>query len=175
MDGAEIGHVKGSLVSRCLSIDLEVDPGKARIFRFAAVRYRGEKVVFRNGNLEAALDRLEELASGADFLLGHNIIRFDLPHLAAVRPRLAGLSSKPIDTLWLNPLAFPRNPYHHLVKHHHDGRLQVGHVNDPELDAHLVLEVLANQFAAFAALALETPAALTSYRLPLPDHLHAGE
>ena len=130
---------------RCLSIDLEVDPGKAKIFAFAAVRRQGqEKVVFRRGNQEAALDQLEGLAAGADFLLGHNIIRFDLPHLAAVRPRLARIATKPIDTLWLNPLAFPRNPYNHLVKHHHDGRLHAGHVNDPELDARLVLDVLAN-------------------------------
>lgn len=163
MGGVEISHIDDSLVSRCLSIDLEVDPGQAKIFAFAAVRSQGKKVVFRSGNREAALDGLEGLASEADFLLGHNIIRFDLPHLAAVRPRFAQLAAKPIDTLWLNPLAFPRNPYHRLVKHHHDGRLQAGHVNDPELDAHLVLEVLANQIAAFAALANETPAALIAY------------
>ena len=41
-----------------------------------------------------------------------------------MRPRLAKLAEAPIDTLWLNPLAFPRNPYHHLVKHYHDGRLR---------------------------------------------------
>ncbi|MBX4954735.1 RecQ family ATP-dependent DNA helicase [Rhizobium lentis] len=164
MDGAATHRTDDSLVDRCLSIDLEVDPSKAQIFTFAAVRHAdGEKAVFRNGNQEAALDRLEDLASEAEFLLGHNIIRFDLPHLAAVRPQFAELATKAIDTLWLNPLAFPRNPYHHLVKHHHDGRLQVGHVNDPELDARLVLEVLANQIAAFAALARETPSALVAY------------
>lgn len=164
MDETEIGHIDDSLVDRCLSIDLEVDPAQAKIFAFAAVRNRDrEKVVFRKGNLEAALDRLEDLASRADFLLGHNIIRFDLPHLAAVRPRLAGLATKPIDTLWLNPLAFPRNPYHHLVKHHHDGRLQTGHINDPELDARLVLEVLANQIAAFRGLVEQMPAVLVAY------------
>lgn len=164
MDGTESGYIDDSLVDRCLSIDLEVDPGEARIFAFAAVRRKDqEKAVFRNGNREAALDRLEQLACEADFLLGHNIIRFDLPHLAAVRPRLAELAARPIDTLWLNPLAFPRNPYHHLVKHHHDGRLQAGHVNDPELDARLVLKVLANQIAAFARLARQTPAVLDAY------------
>ena len=164
MDGTESGYIDDSLVDRCLSIDLEVDPGEARIFAFAAVRRKDqEKAVFRGGNREAALDRLEQLASEAGFLLGHNIIRFDLPHLAAVRPRLAELAAKPIDTLWLNPLAFPRNPYHHLVKHHHDGRLQAGHVNDPELDARLVLKVLANQIAAFARLGKETPAVLDAY------------
>lgn len=159
-----ICHPAHSFVDRCLSIDLEVNPEQASIFAFAAVRNRDEeKVVFRQGNREAALDRLEEMASQAEFLLGHNIIRFDLPHLAAARPGFTKLSAKPVDTLWLNPLAFPRNPYHHLVKHHHDGRLQAGHINDPELDARLVLTVLANQIGAFERLAKQTPAALVAY------------
>jgi len=68
-----------------------------------------------------------------------------------------------IDTLWLNPLAFPRNPYHHLVKHFQDGRLQVGHVNDPEQDARLALQVLADQIAAFTRLGQEAPDALLAY------------
>ncbi len=51
-----------------------------------------------------------------------------------------------MDTLWLNPLAFPRNPYHHLVKHYQDGQLKRGRINDPELDARLVLEVFSNQY-----------------------------
>lgn len=38
-------------------------------------------------------------------------------------------------------LAFPRNPYHHLVKHYPHGQLQRGRWNDPELDARLTLEV----------------------------------
>ena len=71
---------------------------------------------------------------------------FGLP--GRVLPRLADIFRSPIDTLWLNPLAFPRNPYHHLVKHYHDGRLQAGHVNDPEMDARLVFQVLRNQLAA---------------------------
>jgi ATP-dependent DNA helicase RecQ len=64
--------------------------------------------------------------------------------------RAAVLSKPLIDTLWLNPLAFAKNPYHRLVKHYHDGRLKAGHVNAPELDARLVLEVLADQFAAMS-------------------------
>ena len=54
-----------------------------------------------------------------------------------------------MDTLRLNPLAFPRNPYHHLVKHYQDGSLIRGRLNDPELDARLVLEVFDNQQKAF--------------------------
>jgi RecQ family ATP-dependent DNA helicase len=152
-------------LSRCISVDLEVDPKSARLFAFAAVR--GEQaMVHRTGpwaSLEIGLNRLEALCDGAAHLVGHNILRHDLPHLVANRARLAGLGAAPIDTLWLNPLAFPRNPYHHLVKHYQDGRLQVGHVNDPEQDARLALQVLADQIAAFTRLGQEAPDALLAY------------
>ncbi len=54
-----------------------------------------------------------------------------------------------MDTLRLNPLAFPRNPYHYLVKDYQDVRLKRGRLNDPELDARLALEVFADQQQAF--------------------------
>ena len=136
-------------LQRCVSVDLEVDPATATIFAFAAVRDDARPpILAKKRDLMAALDRLEAESAEAEHLLGHNIIRHDLPHLVAVRPKLANIFRSPIDTLWLNPLAFPRNPYHHLVKHYHDGRLQAGHVNDPEMDARLVFQVLRNQLAA---------------------------
>ncbi len=109
------------------------------------------------------METLEKRAGAYRHLIGHNIIRFDLPHLVANRPNLSRLGQAPIDTLWLNPLAFPRNPYHHLVKHHHDGRLNAGHVNDPELDARLVFEVLGNQLTALAETARRAPDALVTF------------
>ncbi|MDP2080300.1 hypothetical protein [Pseudotabrizicola sp.] len=149
-------------LAACVSIDLEVDPKSARIFAFAAVR--GEAALVHKGAvLDPALDRLEALCDGAAHLVGHNILRHDLPHLVANRARLAGLGAAPTDTLWVNPLAFPRNPYHHLVKHYQDGRLQVGHVNDPEQDARLALQVLADQISAFTRLGQEMPDALLAY------------
>ena len=149
-------------LSCCVSIDLEVDPKSARIFAFAAVR-GARALVHKGAALDPGLDRLEALCDGAAHLVGHNILRHDLPHLVANRARLAGLGAAPIDTLWLNPLAFPRNPYHHLVKHYQDGRLQVGHVNDPEQDARLALQVLDDQIAAFTRLGQEAPDALLAY------------
>lgn len=151
-------------LARCVSVDLEVDPRTARVFAFAAVRTgHTAALVHRKGDLGGALDRLEAYCSGSDHLIGHNILRHDLPHLIANRPRLAGLAAAPIDTLWLNPLAFPRNPYHHLVKHYQDGRLQAGHINDPELDARLVLQVIEQQIAGLGRLQAEEPDALTAY------------
>jgi ATP-dependent DNA helicase RecQ len=96
-------------LSTCVSIDLEVDPRSARLFAFAAVR--GEKVVVHKGiALEPALDRLEALCDGATHLVGHNILRHDLPHLVANRARLAGLGAEAIDTLWRQT--------HHVLHHH---------------------------------------------------------
>lgn len=152
------------LLERCVSVDIEVDPKTAQIFGLAAVWRNGPPAITsKRGHLDKALDQVEVTLKDSDYLIGHNILRHDLPHLAAARPRLAGLAHSPIDTLWLNPLAFPRNPYHRLVKHYHDGRLQAGHVNDPELDAQLVFQVLENQLDAFEQLNTEQPDALVAY------------
>lgn len=148
-----------TLASRCLSIDLEVGKHDGRIHRFAAVRGdSGEALVFGGGDLKAALLKLDHFAEGSEFLLGHNLIAFDLPHLAAAYPSLRLLAVPALDTLRLNPLAFPRNPYHHLVKHYQDGQLQRGRMNDPELDARLTLDLLRDQSKAFLSRHEATPA-----------------
>ena len=141
-------------LSRCISVDLEVTVRDRRIRAFAGVRWDGGKSFIFPGagdRLPQALAKLDGLSDGADFLLGHNLIDFDLPHLHAVNPELKLVSLPAVDTLRLNPLAFPRNPYHHLVKHYQDGQLKRGRVNDPELDARLALEVFGNQLSALAA------------------------
>ena len=141
-------------LARCLSLDLEVARQGERIRAFAGVRPDTDKAQTFSGrrvSLPAALAELDGLANGADFVLGHNLIAFDLPYLQAVNPALRLLRLPMVDTLRLNPLAFPRNPYHYLVKHYQDGQLRRGRVNDPELDARLTLEVFANQQQAFTA------------------------
>ncbi len=100
---------------------------------------------FPPGNLDNALATLDQLSESAAFLLGHNLIAFDLPQLRAVQPNLQLLDKPVIDTLRLNPLAFPKNPYHHLVKHYQDGQLLVNRRNDPLLDAELALQVFCDQ------------------------------
>lgn len=155
---------QANVLSRCLSIDLEVDPKEAKLFAFAAVPDGdGEGIIHRKGDPKAALEKLDLFCAGFAHVIGHNILRHDLPHLMAVSPRFAKLADGPIDTLWLNPLAFPRNPYHHLVKHYRDGRLQSGHVNDPELDARLVFEVLRNQIDALVSLNTLSPETMMAY------------
>ena len=143
---------------RCLSIDLEVGKKDNRIHQLAAVRGdNGESFVQGRQGLKDALLKLDRFAEDLSFLLGHNLIAFDLPHLQAVKPDLAILELPTIDTLRLNPLAFPRNPYHRLVKHYQDGQLHRGQLNDPELDARLTLDVFLNQRSAFMELAQQEP------------------
>lgn len=153
-----------NFLSKCISIDLEVNPKDAKIFAFAAVRHDHSATLnFPSGLLEHHLDQLEQTIPDVGHPIGHNFLRHDMEHLIAARPRLSKIMQAPVDTLWLNPLAFPRNPYHHLVKHYHDGRLATGHVNDPVLDAKLVFEVLANQLDALQELSKSEPGALVAY------------
>lgn len=164
------------LLNKCVSIDLEIDPKTNRIQSFAGVRQKPiESYVFKRGNLLEALDGLDRFSDAAEFVVGHNFITFDARHLETIKRDLRFLSKPIIDTLWLNPLAFPRNPYHHLVKHYQDGRLQAGHVNDPELDADLVLTVLSNQIEALSEINDADPEITRVYHYLTTTQLdHAG-
>ena len=111
----------------------------------------------RRRRLSPALARL---AQGADFVPGHNLIDLDPPHLSAANPNRRQLQLPAVDTLRLNPLAFPRNPC--LVNNHHqDGSLGRGRRNDPELVARLAPEVFANRLRAFRE---ADPDLLTAWR-----------
>lgn len=159
-----MNHRHSQILSRCLSLDLEVNPRDAKIFALAAVRHDHQAVLkVTRGLTDPDLDALEVQLGAVEYLIGHKILSHDLEHLVAQRPAFDRAALAVIDTLWLNPLAFPRNPYHHLVKHYHDGRLATGHVNDPERDARLVFEVLANQLDALRHLNRAEPDALTAY------------
>ena len=161
---------------RCLSIDLEVGRDDGRIHRFAAVRGdTGESFHFRGGHLQAGLAQLDRLADGAAFLVGHNLIDFDAKYLTATAPDLRLLRLPQVDTLRLNPLAFPRNPYHHLVKHYQDGQLKHGSRNDPELDARLTLGVFRDQHQALRVLSDAAPDLVLAYHwLTTVDDKAAG-
>ena len=142
-------EVPGQLHS-CVSLDLEVNKKNRRIRAFAAIRFDlDESYQFRSGNLARSLRELDEFAAGAEFVLGHNLVAHDLPHLEAANPGLRILQMPAVDTLRLNPLAFPEIPYHGLVKQYQDGQLKQGQLNNPELDARLTFDVLVDQHHAF--------------------------
>ncbi|WP_211364218.1 RecQ family ATP-dependent DNA helicase [Propionivibrio limicola] len=149
---------------QCLSIDLEVGRSSAIIHQLAALRGdNGDRLTFPPGELATALDALDRLADDAAFLLGHNLIAFDLPQLRAAQPNLRLLGKPVIDTLRLNPLAFPKNPYHHLVKHYQDGQLLANRKNDPLLDAELALQVFCDQDLALRQMQHASPDLLLAW------------
>ena len=102
--------------------------------------------------------------------MGHNLIAFDLLHLQAASPDLRLLQLPAVDTLRLNPLAFPRNPYHHLVKHYQDGGLKRGRVNYPELDVQALGDYAGVAMApAMFTSRNERPDAPAAYLLPFQE------
>ena len=134
----------------CISLDLEVSKDE-RIHALGAVRGdTGRSLTHSDGDLAAALAKLDDVAEGASFVLGHNLITFDLPHLRAAKPDLRLLNLPSVDTLRLSPLAFPRNPYHSLVKHYQDGGLKSGRRNDPVWDARIALDLFGDEREAMA-------------------------
>ncbi len=147
-----------------VSIDLEVGRDSGRIHQLAGVHSNGiASLAFPPGTLSDALDALDRLADGATFVIGHNLIAFDLPQLRAAQPNLRLLDKPAVDTLRLNPLAFPRNPYHHLVKHYQDGALLGNRRNNPFLDAELALQVFADQHASLKAMQHTMPDLLLAW------------
>ena len=121
--------------------------GEARL-----VVKEGDRIVSSQqvGSTAAALRELDALAEGTGFVLGHNLIEFEICRfLLAAAPDMKLLQLPAVDTLWLNPLAFSLgNPYHRLVKHYKDAPLTRSERSDPYLDARLALEVFADQWKA---------------------------
>ena len=112
----------------------------------------------KRSKIDAYLTGLHALCAKCEVLVGHNIIEFDLQHLRALNPRMPLHHYPVLDTLWLNPLAFPKSPYHHLIKHYQNGQLQTGYVNNPVADAQEALDILQQQYVAIAQRAEQNPA-----------------
>ncbi|MBL0391588.1 RecQ family ATP-dependent DNA helicase [Ramlibacter monticola] len=93
--------------------------------------------------------RVNAVAGGARVLVGHNLLRHDLPQLRRQYPGLACLDLPVIDTLEWSALAFPTNPYHRLVKGY---KLVSDTRNDPLKDARITLDLLREEVEAFAAM-----------------------
>lgn len=130
-------------LDKCLFLDLETDGSK--LYNIGAV-FSGQ-VFERKGRFDTqtALKELDGFASGADYVLGHNLLGHDLPFIESLSPNLNLLRKPVVDTLYLSPLAFPENPYHRLVK---DYKLVRDSINDPVADARLAASVLTMNLCA---------------------------
>ncbi len=131
-----------------LFLDIEAVPG-GEIFGLGAIwgnSFRRE-VIGRQA-VAGLLRAVQGIAGSSLYIGGHNIIFHDLPLLDAAFaiPELRRLPA--IDTLYLSPLAFPRNPYHRLTK---DDRLVRSSKNHPARDCESSQVILKDAVAALRA------------------------
>jgi ATP-dependent DNA helicase RecQ len=116
-------------------------------------------------------EQLDALTDGASFVVGHNLLRHDIPVLRQRFPQLRLLALPIVDTLELSPIAFPQNPYHSLVK---DYKLVRDTRSDPLKDAQLALKLWQDQFDAFKALGETLPEELACHHYLLTRDPDAG-
>lgn len=157
------------ILERCLLLDLEVRSDNT-IIKLGAVFQDQEfslKGRFRKSEIPALMD---PLADKADFVLGHNLLQHDLPILKQQFPELRLNRLPVIDTLFLSPLAFPGNPYHHLVK---DYKLMSTGVNDPVLDARNAATLFRDQVDVFETLKSANYPLLRFYSWALTESMNS--
>ncbi len=137
---------KSDLLKACVYLDLETDTD-ANILKIGAVFQQESFYKKGTSKLAQALQQLAQFATQADYILGHNLAAHDIPILKTHAPHAVWLQKPLIDTLFLSPLAFPQNPYHHLVK---DYKLVHDSFNNPVADARLAAQLFADEWDSFA-------------------------
>jgi ATP-dependent DNA helicase RecQ len=133
-------------LKRCLLFDIEINEENIIYSLGAALGEKTFQTLPGRPVDRKALEEFNAFGKEADYLLGHNIISHDIPHLREVLPSLGVLQKPAVDTLYLSPLAYPANPYHRLVK---DYQLVRDSVNDPVQDAKLAGRVFGEQWDTF--------------------------
>jgi ATP-dependent DNA helicase RecQ len=104
-----------------LSVDIETNPADGdRIFKIGVVRsddHRAMSLSPRRTSLPDVVNTLNAFAIGAEYLVGHNLRRHDIPCLKAQMPGLSWLDFEPPRDSWrLQPL---RRWSHEEVKEVH--------------------------------------------------------
>ncbi|MCF8076716.1 MAG: RecQ family ATP-dependent DNA helicase, partial [Desulfotignum sp.] len=154
-----------------LGIDFETGPN-GDIFHVGAIFNANtfEKKDIKDS--KTALKELSDFSSGADYILGHNIITHDLALAEAVLPDALILHLPVIDTLYLSPLAFPENPYHKLIKNY---KLVKNSKNNPVADVKLTWDVFEDQVAAFSELHRIDPELISFYAFAFEPFSSSGK
>ena len=122
-------------------IDTEVGVEDNKIHDIGVVRSDG--ATFHSSSLHD----FTSFIADADFICGHNVIHHDLQYINAAVDR--DLTIPAIDTLYLSPLLFPKNPYHSLLK---DDKLITDELNNPVNDSRKAEKLFYDEVNAFQAL-----------------------
>lgn len=119
---------------------LDVETNAAGVIHGIGAVY-GNRNPLRANNIQAVKDALPQLKTWADeakCVCGHNSLLHDFPLLERTSFGIIA-DKKKLDTLLLSPLAFPKKPYHALIK---DGKLASMSRNDPVADSQCCRKVL---------------------------------
>jgi ATP-dependent DNA helicase RecQ len=90
------------LISRTLLLDVETTKS-GKIREIGAILDGRVVQATAGASVGKTLLQVNDLSSGADFVLGHNLLGHDFPVLRTTYPHLAALSKPVIDTLYLSP------------------------------------------------------------------------
>ena len=122
-------------------IDTEIGIEDRKIHDIGAIR--SDKTVFHSSSLHDFYNFI----SDSEFVCGHNIIHHDLKYLP-LNSHQAN-KYKPIDTLYLSPLLFPKRPYHSLLK---NDKIITEELNNPVNDSIKAANLFYDEVSAFHAL-----------------------
>lgn len=128
-------------MSKIVFIDTEVNMDTGKIADYGAVDEYG-------GNVHTGIeDEFISFIGDADYICGHNVIAHDLEFIRRSSNKLN--EKEAIDTLYLSPLLFPKNPYHKLVK---DDKLLTEHLNNPVNDSIKAKELFLDELNTYKKL-----------------------
>ncbi|MFC0877076.1 RecQ family ATP-dependent DNA helicase [Saccharicrinis sp. FJH2] len=123
-------------------IDTEIDVKSKKILDVGCTTENGL-------NLHShSVSELLSFISHKKYICGHNIIKHDLLYIEKSSNKSMA-EFKPIDTLYLSPLLFPKRPYHALLK---DDKLQTEELNNPLNDALKAKDLFYSELSTFQEL-----------------------
>ncbi len=121
-------------------IDTEIEPKSKKVLDIGAIKEDGS--YFH----KTSITEFTGFLTGTKYICGHNILNHDIKYIGNAIIE-AGIDPKNlIDTLFLSPLLFPKNPYHLLVK---DDKLQTDELNNPLNDSIKAKDLFYDEVAAF--------------------------
>ena len=147
-------------IERCLILDLEVG-ADGRVRDAGALRGTDELRIQKVTSSTKAIQRIDTFASGAEFVVGHNIVAHDRRLIESHLPGAKILRLPVVDTLYLAPLARPQRPYHALVK---DYKLIGAERNNPVADCRLARRLLENCWRILKERKRKRPGLVSVYR-----------
>ena len=125
-------------------IDAEISYTTNKINDLGAVKPNNDK--FHSSSIIS----FKKFIDNCEYICGHNIIHFDFEHLK--KDITFNRNIKLIDTLYLSPLLYPKNPYHKLVK---DDKIYSGEKNNPLVDSIKAKDLFYDEVSAFKSLPIE--------------------